>query len=72
MLQDVINIDNKLARAWIMPVIQGYVEIKQCQTFFKENKNDEVCIIRFRGIRRSFAGLINCFNSFAVLHDIFN
>lgn len=42
MLEDVINIDSCLAKAWIMPIIQGYVEIKQCKTFFKENQKYEV------------------------------
>lgn len=42
MLQDVINIDSPLAKAWVMPIIQGYVEIKQCKTFFKENQKYEV------------------------------
>ncbi len=42
MLQDVIGLDSTLAKVWVMPVIQGYVEIKQCKTFFKENEKYEV------------------------------
>ncbi|XP_065213793.1 phosphatidylinositide phosphatase SAC2 isoform X2 [Planococcus citri] len=45
MLQDIINIDSPLAKVWIMPIIQGYVEIKQCKTFFKENQKHEVFTI---------------------------
>jgi hypothetical protein len=44
MLQDVISIDSPLAKAWIMPIIQGYVEIKQCKMFFKENQKYEVSL----------------------------
>lgn len=42
MLQDIISIDSVLAKVWIMPIIQGYVEIKQCKMFFKENQKYEV------------------------------
>lgn len=45
MLQDIINVDSPLAKVWIMPIIQGYVEIKQCKTFFKENQIYEVIFI---------------------------
>ena len=44
MLQDIIDMDIPLAKVWIMPIIQGYVEIKQCKTFFKENQKHEVSI----------------------------
>lgn len=44
MLQDVIDMESPLAKIWVMPVIQGYVEIKQCKTFFKENQKHEVRI----------------------------
>ncbi|XP_044583408.1 phosphatidylinositide phosphatase SAC2 isoform X1 [Cotesia glomerata] len=31
MLRDIINLNNELADQWILPIIQGYVQIEKCQ-----------------------------------------
>lgn len=41
MLKDIAEINNELAKAWILPIIQGYVQIEHCKVDAVPNGLDE-------------------------------